>query len=288
MTFIRFIKFVFLLFGFDVDKKFSSKSMMPSMLKVWKIMMPIIITVGSVQLWISFFLLSNDDTIMQTAAITMNLLFSFKSFAGYSTVAATNKSSLKLLQKIENVHRKITENCIKVEDEKVVKNAYGFGIKIFTIISSMCILNVISSFIKIFLALWTDTVPENLSIICLWLPSFLTNSWSFVTSYSSVILILFSWSNLTAPELIYITSAYLSASFERLGVKIQEVIDGTENRSFLESKRKFAECVDLHSELIDLANESNKLYGPFNLAFLVLVSVGICVLGILIMVSQLS
>ena len=66
--------------------------------------------------------------------------------------------------------------------------------------------------------------------------------------------------------------------------QVKKTIDGTDNRSFLETKRKLAECVDLHAQLIKLADEQNRIYGPFNLTFIVLISMKICMLGIMIMV----
>jgi hypothetical protein len=155
----------------------------------------------------------------------------------------------------------------------------------FIMINAMVVSSFIAGLMKIVIAYATDSVPENISILKLWMPTLLERSWLFVAVYNSFILMLFSFSNIFASELVFITSAYLAASFDRLGDKVKAVIEGTENRSFLDTKRKLAECVDFHSHLIKLADESNGLYGIFNLTFVILISIGFCIIGITIMVD---
>jgi hypothetical protein len=214
------------------------------------------------------------------------MLFFTKSFVGYLTVVICCKSLIQLIQKVDKLYIKITENEQLIEDEKIVKKVYNFCVKIFAMITVMVLSNLFAGLMKILIAIATDSVPENLSILSLWLPSFLKNSWSFVAIYNSFILMLFSFSNIFASELVFITSAYLAASFDRLGDKVKDVIDGTVNRSFLDTKRKLAECVDIHSDLIKLADEANRLYGPYNLIFVILISLGFGVIGIMIMISD--
>ncbi|KAL7012424.1 hypothetical protein ACKWTF_014842 [Chironomus riparius] len=147
-------------------------------------------------------------------------------------------------------------------------------------------LNALIILIKIVVSAVTSSDPGNITAMYMWFPAYLQDSLVFLASYISVVLLLYSICNLAAPELIFITSAYLAASFDRLGDKVKDVIEGTEKQTFLETKRKLAECVDIHSELIELADESNKLYGPFNLIFLFVVKLSICLLGIMTMISE--
>ena len=283
-TFYNFIKFNFLLLGFDVDGKYSSNPRMSIVLKLWKILNPILMIIGSVQLLTFFLLLSKESSAVEVTMITFGSLFAVNSFAGYLTVVATSKSSMNLIRNIEKIYTKITENERTIEDEETVKSAYSIGLKFFAIITGSVLMNLVTSLIKVFMAMVTDSDPGNLSTMHLWFPAFLGDVWIFVAVYDPFIMMLYCLSNLFVSELVFITSAYLAASFDRLGDKLKEVIDGTENRAFLETKKKFSECVDFHSELIELADDSNKFYGPYNLIFLVLISIRICMLGIMIMV----
>lgn len=282
-TFINFIKLIFFLFGYDVDGKFLHSAKISLIIKIWGILQPTAMIIGTIQLWIYFCLLSKETAALEIASIILDLLFFTKSFVGYLTIIIAKQTSIKLIHKIDRAFLKITKNEQKIEDEKIVKKVYSFCIKIFIMISIMVLMNFVAGLVKIFIAILTKSHPEHLSILSLWLPTFLKDSWIFVAVYNSFILMLFSLSNIFASELIYITSAYLAASFDKLGDKIKIVIDETDNRSFLETKRKLAECVNLHSELIELADESNLLYGLFNLTFLGLISLGFCVIGIMIM-----
>jgi len=283
-TFISFIKLVYFLFGYDVDGKFTQNPRIYPILILWRFLQPIIMIIGSIQLWIIFILLSEETSTVEIALIILDLVFFTKSLIGCLTVIATVQSSIQLIHKIDKTYKKITKNYLEIEDEKIVKKIYSFGFKMFIMITTMVLLSFVGGLMKVFIAIATDSVPENISILKLWLPDFLENSWLFVAIYDSFILMMYSFSNIFASELVLITSAYLAASFDKLGDKVKEVIDGTEDRSFLETKRKLAECVDLHSELIKLADDSNRLYGVFNLTFVILISMGFCVIGITIMV----
>jgi len=286
MTFINFIKFIFLLFGCDVDQKFSQNPRISIILELWMFLQPTMMIIGSIQLWICFILLPNETSALEISSVILDLLFFTKSFIGYLTVMATKQSSIKLIHKIEKTYQKITKNEQTIKDERIVKKVYSLCIKIFISIVVMVLMNLAAGLVKILLAILTNSQPEKLSILSLWLPDFLENSWFFVTIYSSFILMLFGLGNIFVSELIFVTSAYLAASFDKLGDKVKEVIDGTENRSFLETKKKFAECVDFHSELIELADELNRLYGYFNLTFVILISMAFCMIGIMIMISD--
>lgn len=284
MTFINFIKSIFFLFGCDVDQKFAKNSKMSFILRLWRLLQPTIMIIGTIQLWIYFYLLPKETSALEIASMILDILAFTKSFTGYLTIAVYCKSSVKLVHKIDKIYTKMIRDGQKIEEEEIVKKVYSFCIRIFVMLSFMLLSSFLASLLKIIIAVATDTVPENLSLMSLWMPESFKNSWLFVTFYNSFMLSLISLGNITASMVVYITSAYLTASFERLGNKVKEFIDGSENRSLLETKREFAECVDLQSELIQLADESNRLYGPFNLILLLLVSVGFCILGIMILV----
>ncbi|KAL7012425.1 hypothetical protein ACKWTF_014843 [Chironomus riparius] len=284
MIFLNFIKSIYFLFGCDVDQRFSRNSKISLILKLWRFLQPTIMIIGTLQLWIYFCLLSKDTSALEIASIILDILFFTKSFAGFLTVVICHKSSIKLIHKIDRIYTKITKDTQNIEDEEIVKKVYSFSIKIFIMLSFMILSSFLGSLGKIIIAVVTNTHPTNLSIMSLWMPEYLKNSWLFVVIHNTLTVTLFSLGNIFASEVIYITSAYLTASFDKLGDKVKDVIDETEDRPFLETKRMLSECVDIHSELIKLADLSNRLYGPFSLILLLLVSVGFCILGIMILV----
>ena len=286
MTFLSFIKLNLFLFGIDYDQKFAGYPKTTLILKFWKLLNPLLMIIGSIQLWIFFMQLSEDSTVLEIIIVVFALLFVAKSFAGYLTLVTTWTSLLKLMQNIEKVYLKVAKSDQTIENEQNVKSAYSFSLKMFVMIFSSVVIHFVGNLVKVVIAVVTDSHPGNLSIMNLWFPDFLKDSWLFVAVYDPLIMLLLCLSNLIVPQLVFITSAYLAASFDKLGDKVKDVIEGTENRSFLETKRKLAECVDLHSDLIELADESNRLYGLFNLTFLGLISLGFCVIGIMIMVSK--
>jgi len=284
MNFYEFIKLNFLFFGIDVDQKFSSSPQVSRILKLWQFLNPILMIIGSIQLWMNLFLLLDNGSILELPTIAFGIIFVVNGFAGYFTVIATQKLSIRLIQNVEIVFTKITKNHQQIENNEIVKNVFSSGLKFHRIITGSVVLNLALTLMKIIMAMATSSGPGNLSVMLLWFPEFLQNSWVFIAVYDPLMMLLFCLSNLFAPELNFITSAYLAASFDKLGDKLKEVIDGTETRSFLDTKRKLVECVDIHSELIKLADESNRLYGPYNLIFLILISMKICMMGIMIMV----
>jgi len=285
-TFFDFIKLIFLLFGFDVDGKLSPSARISTILNFWKFINPILMVIGSIQLWIYISKLSKDNSTIEVAITILDVPFFVQAVVGYLTLITTGKSSIELIRKIEKIYEEITKNGQKIEDEEIVKNAHSIGNKIFGIITGVIVLNCLVNSVKIFVAYLTDTHPGELFFpISFWFPEYFHRSLLFLTIYNTFVLMLFNFSTLVVPELIFITSAYLAESFDRLGDKVKEAIDGTENRSFLETKRTFAVCVDLHNELIKLADESNMLYGYFNFILLFVVSISICLLGIMTMVN---
>lgn len=285
-TFYSFIKLNFLLFGFDVAKKYPKSSLISLLLKLWMFLNPAMMFIGAIQLWISFISLSWDSSILLIVGALYDLLFLARSFSGYSTIILTKRSSIELIHKVEKVFAKITKNRNKIDDEKIVKNAYNLGFRTYVAVTSLVVFNFVMSLVKILIAVLTNSEPGKILLMSMWFPEFIKDYSLFIAIYEPVFLIIYSLSNLAASQLVFITSAYLSASFDRLSYKVKEVINGTEGRSFLETKRMLAECVDLHSELINLAEESNRLFGPFNLTVLVLISMRICLVGIRIMVSM--
>lgn len=285
-TFFSFIRFNFLLFGFDIGKKYSKTSRISALLKIWMFLNPAMMIIGAIQLWVSFLSLTMDSSIILIVGALYDLLFLARSIFGYSTIILTRNSSIELIQKVEKIFTKITKNSRKIEDEEIVKRAFNLGFRTYMAVTSLIVFNFVMSLVKISIAALTYSDPGNVLLMSMWFPEFLQHLQLFIAIYEPIFLVLFSLSNLAASQLVFITSAYLAASFDELGDKVKDVIDGTENRSFLETKKKLSECVDIHSELIKLADESNRLYGPFNLTVLVLISMRICLLGIRIMVSQ--
>jgi hypothetical protein len=247
---------------------------------------PAMMVVGAVQLWVSFLSLTIDSSIILIVGSLYDLLFLARSIFGYSTIILTRKSSIELIKKVEKIFTKITKNSRKIEDEEIVKRAYNLGFRTYVAVTSLIVFNFVMGLVKISFAALTNSDPGNVQLMSMWFPEFLKDLSLFIAIYEPMFLVLFSLSNLAASQLVFITSAYLAASFDELGDKVKEVINGTENRSFFETKRMLAECVDLHSQLIKLADESNSFYGVFNLTVLVLVSLRICLVGIRIMVSR--
>ena len=287
MNFFQFIKIMFLFFGFDLDGNFASSPNISTILRLWMFLNPILMIIGMIQLWIYLILMPIDSMASEITIIIFSILFALNSFAGYLTIIATRKSSINLMMDIEKNYSKTTNSSL-IEDEDIVKSSFSMGLKFFAMIIGSVVLNLVTCLGKIAIGIFTNSDPGNLSMMLMWYPAVLENSHLFVAIYDPLLMLLFCVSNLFVPEMIFITSAYLTASFDKLGDKVKDVIDGTENRSFLETKRKLAECVDLHSELIKLTDESNKLYGPYNLVFLVLISMRICMLGIMIMISDIE
>lgn len=284
MNFFDFIKFNFLLFGFDVDEKYQTKPFISKIIKFWMIFSPILMVIGSIQIWIYFFTISEDNSTLQVATSFLDTLFVPQVVVGYLTAVKTRKSSIKLIQNIGKVYIEMTGTGSKIDDEVIVKYAYSYGRKFFIMMIGVIGLNALIILIKIIAGFLTNSDPGNTTAIYMWFPKFLEDSVLFVAVYNSIVLLLFTLSNVISPLLIFITSAYLGAAFDKLGYKLKEVLDETENQSFMQTKKKVSECVDFHCELIKLADESNRLFGPFNLMFLILISLGTCMLGIMIMV----
>jgi hypothetical protein len=248
-------------------------------------MNPIGIIVGLIQLSIYVALLSKKNTTVEITITILDVPYLVQANVGYVTLIRTRKSAIELIQKIDKTYQKIVKNEQKIENEKIVKIALRIGFTMFFLISGVIVLNCLVNIMKIAIAVLTNSHPSELFLpMSLWFPEYFHKFKLFMTIYDSFVLMLMNFANLVAPELIFITSAYLVAAFDGLSDKVKDVIDGTEGRSFLETKRKLAECVDLHSELIKLADESNRLYGPFNLILLFIVSISICLLGIMSMV----
>jgi hypothetical protein len=283
-TFFEFIKFNFLLLGFDVDQRFLLRPRLSKILKVFKLFIPILIIVSSVQIIVYFFSITDDNSTLQIATSFLDVLFVPQVIIGYLTLITTRTSSVRLIQRIQEIYQNITKNELKIEDEEIVQKSYSFGLKFFMMMTGVIGLNAVIILVKIFISAVTQSEPGNVTAMYMWFPAFLEDFSLFLAVYNSIVLVLYIFCILAVPEMIFITSAYLAVSFDRLSDKVKEVIDETENRSFLDTKRKFAECIDIHSDLIKLADESNSLYGPFNLCFIISISLGFCLLGIMIMV----
>jgi hypothetical protein len=232
-------------------------------------------------------LLPKNCTALEITSALSGFLLAVNSLAGYLTVIGTQKSSIILMTKIEEIYSKIS-NSQSIEDEKIVKNSFSIGLK-FSAMTTAAIFAIFwINTIKILKSIFTNSDLGNLSMILIWYPNFIAKNQTFVSLYDPFLIMMFCLSYLLVPEMISTTSAYLSAAFDRLGDKVKDVIDGTEDRSFLETKRKFVECVDLHSDLIKLVDESNRIYGPYSLIFMILISMRICVLGIIIIISDIE
>jgi len=287
-SFFDFIKLNFLLIGLDVDEKLSLHPKLSLILKIFKHFIPILIIVSSVQILVYFFSITEDNSTPQIATSFMDLLFVPQVIVGYLTLIITRTSSVNLIKNIEEIYQKVTKNEQRIEDEEIVQKAFSFGLKFFIMMTGVIGLNAVIILAKIFISALTQTDPENVTSMYMWFPACLKDSSLFLALYNSFVLLLYSFFISAVPQLIFITSAYLAASFDKLGDKVKEVIDGTEERSFLETKKKLAECVNLHSELVKLADESNRLYGPYNLGFIISISLVFCLLGIMIMVGALK
>jgi len=172
-TFFSFIKFNFLLFGFDVGIKYSKTSRISALLKLWMFLNPTMMIIGAIQLWVSFLSLTMDSSIILIVGALYDLLFLARSIFGYSTIIWTKKSSIELIQKVEKIFTEITKNSRKIEDEEIVKRAFNLGFRTYMAVTSLIVFNFVMSLVKISIAALTNSDPGNVLLISMWFPEFL-------------------------------------------------------------------------------------------------------------------
>lgn len=284
MNFTEFVKLTFYAFGYDVDRKWTSNRLVTVILKIWQFLNPFIMIIGCAQLCINCSLLLNTGTVTDLSMLILTLNFFAQGFSGYFTIFAARTSSIKLIEKVEEIYQKITKNQRKLEDNQHVQRTFKFFLLFFKIALSSAFMNLTGGLMKIIVAMATNTQPETLSVMLLWFPEFMQDLWLLIAVFDPLVMLLFILSNLIVFQLVVISTVYLAASFDELGNKLKDAIKGSENKLFQE----FAECIDLHSKLIKQANESNTIYGPSNLTFLVLISMKIGMIGIMVMVKNIT
>jgi hypothetical protein len=62
-------------------------------------------------------------------------------------------------------------------------------------------------------------------------------------------------------QLMVSTTVFLSMCFEELAYEVKDVINKSKDRSFLDTKKKLRNSVQIHQQLIDYSKELNSLYG---------------------------
>lgn len=124
--------------------------------------------------------------------------------------------------------------------------------------------------------------PETfLELTGLWFP-FDTNEFLIPTLiYAVLVLIVIHLSMLPVSMLIFITSAYFVATFEKIAQNFEVTFEGDVDGV----GRKLKELVDMQNELIELTNEMNRIYGPFFLYFILSIALLLCFLGVMAVVS---
>lgn len=168
---------------------------------------------------------------------------------------------MKLIRSIESCYKINFKFSIRGKGGKFVEKFGNVGVAVCGIFFAIPILKIIEGTVRMLISLYAHTRPEGLLLNILYWPfdPYDYLPWTF---YYDMLKLFFAMAPaLLGNQLMVSTTVFLSMCFEELAYEVKDVINESKNRSFLETKKKLKNLVQIHQQLIDYSKELNSIYG---------------------------
>jgi hypothetical protein len=276
-VYFDFIKKVFLTFGFDIENRYKGRPRVSIPLKILKFSILIYLFVGVLQCWIySCALMFSTKGSLKTAMVGF---FSARSFLIFLIFIFKLEDIVKLMRTIHEAYVTFDESGDSEYFKKVQKiSKWVFYVNMTSIWSYG--LSAAANYLT-YIINPTGDMSEILSYELFW--PFNVNL-PLVIFHMCCFGHFFQITTLAMNQLLIYSTIYLSTCFDRLGEELRQAIDESDIRGLEETKKRMANCVETHNNLIHSAELLNSLFGPFLVLFIVEASILICFLGFLAIV----
>jgi hypothetical protein len=276
-TYLKFIKRILLVLGFDFDN--DSKPLVALSLKLWKYLNAFLMTIGTIQLW-TFIIEHNrsENSTIDLATIIMGVIGTQAVVKVLILIKKIGQMS-SFWRKVWNFHEtnygEVNQDGTRLFKRYFIGSVASMGL-------SMSI-NFLRQAITILMLAIGHKQHGNIFQHSLYWPfdPYDHLPWTFI--YQSLIKDTWLITTIVLDQMSILITALLALCFERFGEEIKDVIGKTPEN---ELKVKFGKCIEKHVELIAYFNELNSLYGLQNLVFIVQESTIICLLGYVFIVSN--
>lgn len=274
-----FTKFVLWTLGIDLDKR-TKHPFMLFLLRYFSLLM--IVTVSAQSLL--FLLLDKSDSFHQIQTLSAGL-FAAQGFVKHFAIIRKQKNILELINDLNSLNLQL-ETKDKEKSSAFLKRMKKICVTIF-IMSNACmwlydvvpLLSMLVEFIT--KGKFTKTLPYGI-----WLP-FDQQKYFFIAYCCQIY-----WGHILSAvpnimdQLFFLVLAEIVSQFERLGEKMEDVINNSSKESSAITRRDMRKCITKQIKLMNLVDDLNQVYGVPLLAQILSASGIIGLVGFMIMVLK--
>lgn len=272
-----FTKFVLWTLGIDLDNR-TKHPFLLFVLRYFSLFMIVVVSVQS----LLFLLLDKSDSFHQIQTLSAGL-FAAQGFVKHIAIIRKQKNILEIMNDLKSLNLQLDPKD-KEKTSVFLKKIRKICVTIF-IMSNACmwIFNVVP-LLSMFVAIitkgkFTKTLPYGI-----WLPFDQLKYFFFAYCYQIY------WGHILSAvpnimdQLFFLVLAEIVSQFERLGEKIEEVINNSAKESFAIIRRDMRKCIAKQIKLMNLVDDLNEVYGIPLLAQILSASGIIGLVGFMIMV----
>lgn len=256
---LKIIKKSLILLGFDIEKKFIENPLISNALKCLRLVTLVAVISTITQSFVFFYVSLLDDPNKWRALTSM--LYSTNSLLVFFSMFKNIDDMMELIRSIESCYKLKFKDNIRGHGGKFAEKFGKVGASVCGTFFAIPILKIFEGTVRMLISLYTGIRPQGLFLSILYWPfdPYDYLPWTF---YYDMLKLFFAMAPaLLGNQLMVSTTVFLSMCFEELAYEVKDVINGSRNRSFLDTKRKLRNSVQIHQQLIEFSKELNSLYG---------------------------